>query len=61
MAVKTGRPPLDRTDTSVPVHLKLPSRQYDDAYRRATAARVSVPEIIRRDLQRARPDEDDDE
>lgn len=43
------------------VHVKLPSRQYDDAYQRALAARVSVPEIIRRDLRRAAQDTDDDE
>jgi hypothetical protein len=58
--IKTGRPPLDRTDSSVPVNLKLPSRQYDDTYRRAAAARVSVPEMIRRDLRRATADDADD-
>jgi hypothetical protein len=55
----TGRPPLDSADPSVPVHLKLPSKQYDAAYTRASAAGVSVPEILRRDLRRARDDDDD--
>jgi hypothetical protein len=58
--VKKGRPPLDRTDASVQVTLKMPSRQYDDAYQRASAARVSVPEILRRDLRRASEQDDDD-
>jgi hypothetical protein len=60
VAVKTGRPPLARDDVSVPVHVKLPSRQYDEFDRRARAARVSVPEILRRDLKRARPTDDDE-
>jgi hypothetical protein len=40
--------------------LKLPSREYDVAYQRARAAGVSVPEILRRDLKRARPGDDDE-
>ena len=61
MPDKPGRPPVDRTDPSVPVHVKLPSRQYDAVFVRAAAAGVSVPEIVRRDLRRAsRYDEDDD-
>lgn len=52
-STRRGRPPLDRADPSVGVNLKLPSKAYDDAYRRAEQARVSVPEILRRDLQRA--------
>jgi len=48
-----GHPPLDDDDESVPVHVKMPSKQYDDAYKRATAARVSVPEQIRRDMHEA--------
>ena len=32
------------------VNLCLPSRRYDELYRRASAARVTVPELIRRTL-----------
>jgi hypothetical protein len=48
-----GHPPLDDEDPSVPVHVKMPSKQYDDTYARAAAARVSVPEQIRRDMRDA--------
>jgi hypothetical protein len=57
-----GRPPLDVRDPSVNVHIRLPTRQYDEAWHRAHAAGVSVPEILRRDLRRAaaaRPDDED--
>jgi len=50
---RKGRPPLDDTDrTTVHVHVRLPTRQYDAAYSRATAQRVSVPELVRRALRR---------
>jgi hypothetical protein len=49
-----GRPPLDDDDDSVPVHVKMTTQQYDDVYRRAQAERVSVPEIIRRSLDRTK-------
>lgn len=45
---RRGHPRLDDDDESVPVHLTLPSRQYDDLYERARRDRVSVPEVIRR-------------
>jgi len=48
-----GRPRVDPDDQSVSVHLRLPARDYDDLYRRASGARdgkVSVPEYIRRRL-----------
>lgn len=48
-----GRPPLDDGEASVPVHVKMTTTQYDDTYVRAQRARVSVPEQIRRDLQKA--------
>jgi hypothetical protein len=50
MADKRGRPPLDPDDQSVEVCVTLPSRKYDEIYERARRERVSVPEIIRRDL-----------
>jgi hypothetical protein len=52
---RTGRPPIDDDDDSVPVCLSLPARQYDAIFDRAQAAGVTVPEVIRRDLLRAGP------
>jgi len=46
-----GRPPLDDADPSGHVTLTLPSKQIDAFCRRALREDVSVPEIIRRDLQ----------
>jgi hypothetical protein len=48
-----GRPPLDDDDESVGVHLTMPSKQYDAAFERAQQLRISVPEVLRRDLRRA--------
>jgi hypothetical protein len=45
-----GRPPLDRRDRSVAICVTLPSRQYDRLYQRAQRAKVSVPEVVRRQL-----------
>jgi hypothetical protein len=53
MSHRPGRPPLDRRDPTTKVCLGLPSKRYDDLYRQATAARVSVPELIRQSLARA--------
>jgi hypothetical protein len=50
---RKGRPPLDDTDrTTVDVHVRMPTRQYDAAYQRAMAQRVSVPELLRRGWRR---------
>jgi hypothetical protein len=48
-----GRPPLDDDDPSVDVHVRMPSKQYDDTYKRAGQERVSVPAMIRRDMRAA--------
>lgn len=48
-----GRPPLDDEDPSIDVHLRMPSKQYDDAYARARRERVTVPERIRQDMREA--------
>jgi len=48
-----GRPPLDDDDASVDVHVRMPSKQYDQAFDRARRERVSVPELLRRALQAA--------
>ncbi len=50
-----GRPPLDEDDPSARITLSLPSKQLDTYCQRALRAAVSVPEIIRRDLQAQRP------
>jgi hypothetical protein len=52
MALKRpGRPPLDPDDPAVDVHLRLPSKQYDDVYQRAQQAKTTVPDLIRRMLK----------
>jgi hypothetical protein len=45
-----GRPPLDPRYPSVVVSLAIPSNRFDALCRRAALERLSVPEIIRRDL-----------
>jgi hypothetical protein len=50
MSRRPGRPPLDRADPSTKVCLALPSKGYDALYRRASIARVSVPELIRQSI-----------
>jgi hypothetical protein len=53
MKRKRGRPRLASDDESVPVHLTLPSREYDLAYALARRDRISVPEVLRRAFRRA--------
>jgi hypothetical protein len=45
-----GRPPLDEDDPSVSVSISMPSKQFLKYCQRAQREDVSVPEIIRRDL-----------
>ena len=62
-ARRGGRPPLDVKDPAVSVHVRLPSKQYDEAYAHAQRAGVTVPELIRRRSfhpRRADEAEDDD-
>jgi hypothetical protein len=47
-----GRPPLDPRDPSVHVGVALPGQQYDAYAKQALREGVSVPEIIRRELQK---------
>ena len=51
MAAKPGRRPVDPNDISVYVGVTLPSKQFDKFSRLALRHDVSVPEIIRRQLQ----------
>ena len=48
-----GRPPLDAADPCVDVHVRMPSKQYDLTFKRAQEARVTVPELLRRDNRAA--------
>jgi len=45
---RNGRPPLDASDPSVGVCVKIPQKRYDALYKQATGSRVSVPELFRR-------------
>jgi hypothetical protein len=49
---RPGRPPLDPSDPSVAICLKLPGRRYDALYAAAQHARVSIPEVIRRQISK---------
>lgn len=46
-----GRPRVDAHDDSVEVGVTLPVKQFDAYAQRALREDVSVPEIIRRELQ----------
>jgi hypothetical protein len=48
-----GRPPLDEDDPSVSVSISLPSKQFEALCKRAQHHDVSVPAIIRDDLETA--------
>lgn len=52
MSKPRGRPPLSPDEESTPVSVKLPARLYDQVYSAAQAARVSVPEVVRRAVDR---------
>lgn len=58
---RLGRPSVGGSSPSVGVHLRLPTPQYDRLCQRATAAGVSVPELLRRELQRTPADEDEED
>lgn len=49
--MKPGRPPIDENDESVQICVTLPSKQYEGYCKRALREDVSVPEIVRRELQ----------
>jgi len=50
MAKRPGRPPLDRSSKSVVVSLTLHAKAFDRVYRLARDGRLTVPEVIRREL-----------
>ena len=51
MSRRPGRPPLDPAAASVRLSVSLPAKAYDALYARATAARVTLSECVRRELR----------
>ena len=51
MPARRGRPPIDPTDPSVGLNIRLPSKDYDRLYALAREQRVGVPELARRGLR----------
>lgn len=49
---RVGRPPLADNDPSANVQLRVPGSLYDRIYAEASRERLSVPDIIRRALER---------
>jgi len=49
-----GRPPIDPSDPqpSVRVCVRLPVKRYDAIYAQARAARMTIPEFVRAQLDR---------
>jgi hypothetical protein len=56
-----GRPPLVAGDTSTPITVRVPTREFDRACQQAARDRVPVAELVRRALARALHDADPDE
>jgi len=54
---RRGRPTLDdEGQPSMQVAVRLAQKDYDDLCRRATQDRMTIAELIRRDLRRGKPD-----
>jgi hypothetical protein len=49
---RRGRPPIDPTDGSIRVTVTLPVKQYDALCKVAQQQAESLPEVIRRSLER---------
>ena len=49
---RRGRPRLDPSDSSMSVHVRLPTKQYDAAVKRASDERLSLADYIRRRIGR---------
>lgn len=54
--MKPGRKPLDATDRSVTLTIRIPGRQFDRLCQDAKREAVSVPELVRRELVRKQKD-----
>jgi hypothetical protein len=57
---RPGRPPLVEGDTTTPVTIRVPSKEYDRVCERASRERVNVPDLIRRGLSRVLHEDEDD-
>ena len=57
MPRRPGRPRLDPSDPSVRVCLSMPAKHYDQLYRQAAGARVTVPELIRQAIKYTNSDD----
>jgi len=49
---RRGRPPINPSEHSVPVQVKMGERLYAAVSARARAQRITIPELVRRDLAR---------
>jgi LDH2 family malate/lactate/ureidoglycolate dehydrogenase len=59
---RIGRPPIDGEQASVGVQVRLPTRTFDRLYERAQREGVTMPEVLRRALDRElRQDERDED
>jgi hypothetical protein len=58
---RPGRPPLSPDEGSVKICLTVPTRKYDALDAQAREERVSIPELVRRSLNRRATPNDDDE
>lgn len=47
---RTGRPRLDPDDRAIQFSIRLPPKHYDALYKRATEARQTISEFVRRRL-----------
>ena len=56
---RPGRPPLADDDTTTPVTLRVPSKEFDRACERATLERVTVRDLFRRGLTRVLSEDTD--
>lgn len=52
---RVGRPPLDDTQRSLTVSLRMTPTQYDTVCKQAVRAGVSAAEVIRRSVDPRRP------
>lgn len=53
---RPGRPALDEDGGSTQVGVRLPVKDFDALCKRASKDRITVAEVIRRDIRRAQED-----
>lgn len=56
---RPGRPRMVDDDTTTPITIRVPTRDFDRACERASRERVRVPDLIRRALTRELDDDDE--